>query len=87
MEEFIRFIKKEMHENNDKEELLEAFRKFTGTDEMSQGITKEQLKATMETYGERRLTPEEFAMLFEETDHDNDGLINFEDFVRMMMSR
>ena len=40
VEEFIRFIKKEMHENNDKEELLEAFRKFCGPDDSVTGITR-----------------------------------------------
>ena len=47
-EEFIRFIKKEMHENSDKEELLEAFRKFCGGDDSMAGITRQQLQATME---------------------------------------
>ena len=38
-------------------------------------------------YGEKRLSPEEFEMLFNETDYDQDGMINFDDFIRMMMSR
>ena len=39
------------------------------------------------SYGERRMSDEEFQLLFEETDADGDGVINFDDFVRMMMSR
>ncbi len=41
----------------------------------------------MATYGEKRLSPQDFEMLFRETDYDGDGLINFDDFVRMMMSK
>ena len=38
LEEFIRFISREMLENDVNEELVEAYRKFTGSDE-DQGIT------------------------------------------------
>ena len=87
MDEFISFISKEMMDNDVKEELVEAYRKFCGTDDSNTGITREQLKNTMMDYGEKRLTAQEFEMLFNETDHDGDGFINFDDFVRMMMSR
>ena len=70
-----------------KEELVEAYRKFSGSDNLEQGFTRKQLKDTMYNYGERRLSDEELNLLFEETDADKDGLINFDDFVRMMMSR
>ena len=76
-----------MLENDVNEELVEAYRKFTGSDENGEGITLEQLKNTMYNYGERRLDSEEFNLLFNETDADGDGYINFDDFVRMMMSR
>ena len=33
LEEFISFISKEMMDNDDKEELVEAYRKFTGSDD------------------------------------------------------
>ena len=81
------FLGKEMQENEVKEELVEAYRKFCGGDELNGGITLQQLQDTMMAYGEKRLTPQEFELLFQETDYDNDGLINFEDFVRMMMSK
>ena len=86
LEEFISFISKEM-QDNDSEELVEAYRKFCGNDDLSQGITRDQLKETMINYGEKRLTHEEFNLLFSEVDYDEDGVINFDDFVRMMMSR
>jgi len=41
----------------------------------------------MANYGEKRLSPQDFELLFEETDYDQDGFINFDDFVRMMMSK
>ena len=76
-----------MLDNEVKEELVEAYRKFSGSDDLEQGFTRQQLQDTMYNYGERRLSNEEFGLLFEETDADKDGLINFDDFVRMMMSR
>ena len=39
LEEFIRFISREMLENDVNEELVEAYRKFTGSDENNEGIT------------------------------------------------
>lgn len=41
LEEFIRFISREMLENDVNEELVEAYRKFTGSDENGEGITLE----------------------------------------------
>ena len=86
-DEFISFISKEMMDNDIKEELVEAYRKFCGPDESKGGITLSQLQETMGAYGEKRLSPQDFEMLFRETDYDGDGLINFDDFVRMMMSK
>ena len=87
LDEFISFISKEMLDNEVKEELVEAYRKFSGSDNLEQGFSRKQLQETMQDYGEKRMTNEEFNLLFEETDADGDGLINFDDFVRMMMSR
>lgn len=57
LDEFISFISKEMMDNDVKEELIEAYRKFCGSEDSSTGITKQQLKETMMNYGEKRLTP------------------------------
>ena len=40
----------------------------------------------MSKHGEK-IDEVELDKLFKETDHDGDGRIGFEDFVRMMMSR
>ena len=64
LEEFMAFLGKEMQENEVKEELVEAYRKFCGLDELNGGITLQQLQDTMMAYGEKRLTPQEFELLF-----------------------
>ena len=80
------YISHEMLDNNVKEELVEAFQKFGGNVDQN-GITRKQLRETMEAMGEKRLSDAEYELLFEETDYDGDGTISFEDFVRMMMSQ
>ena len=80
-DEFIAFITQDQSNNN--EELVEAFRAFGPHDEHQQ-ITRDQLRATMEKYGEK-YSNEEFEQLFQENDMDQDGYINFQDFVRIMM--
>ena len=49
-----------MLENDTKEELLEAYREFTGSDDMNVGITYDQLRITMKENG-ARLSDEELA--------------------------
>ena len=60
IDEFISFISKEMMDNDVKEELVEAYRKFCGQDDSTGGITLAQLQETMMAYGEKRLTQQEF---------------------------
>ena len=55
LDEFISFVAKETSENEIKEELVEAYRKFCGPEDPNEGITREQLQKTMEAYGEKRL--------------------------------
>ena len=40
LDEFISFISKEMLDNEVKEELVEAYRKFSGSDNLEQGFTR-----------------------------------------------
>lgn len=87
LDEFISFISKEMLDNDFQEELVEAYRKFGGNEQTGQGITREQLRATMENYGEKRLTDADFDLLFRETNISGNGQISFDEFVRMMMSK
>jgi Ca2+-binding EF-hand superfamily protein len=41
---------------------------------------------TMDKYHEK-MSPQELELLFEETDRDKDGRVDFKDFMRMMMSK
>ena len=76
-----------MQEREVKEELVEAYQKFVGADDPNEGIRLQQLQKTMNDYGEKRLTQQDYEQLFDDVDYDGDGVINFEDFVRMMMSK
>ena len=87
LQEFISYISKEMQEREVKEELVEAYQKFVGADDPNEGIRLQQLQKTMNDYGEKRLTQSDYEQLFDDVDYDGDGVINFEDFVRMMMSK
>ena len=70
MEEFIRFITNEMQQDQVQEELKEAYRKFSGSDDTEMGFSRQQLQETMNNYGERRLSDDEFGQLFNEMDAD-----------------
>ena len=83
--EFIDYISKEMRDN-DMEELVEAFRTF-GPQNERYGINREQLRKTMEEYGEKIQDNNEFEQLFEDLDRDKNGEIGFEDFIKVMMSK
>ena len=66
------------------EEMQEAFKTF---DINGQGfITMKDLKRVLNEYNEH-LSESEFKILFKETDNDNDGKINFRDFILMMMAK
>ena len=43
------------------------------------------LKRVMKEWNEN-MSPDEFQLLFETTDRDRDGMIDFDDFVKMMMA-
>ena len=66
------------------EEMQEAFKTF---DEDGKGfINIKDLKRTLKKYNEN-LSDEEFNIMFNETDADKDGKINFKDFILMMMAK
>ena len=73
------------HEDTDsEEEILEAFKVF---DKDGNGfISAAELRHIMTNLGEK-LTDEEVDEMIREADIDGDGQINYEEFVKMMMSK
>ena len=82
-EEFIKLIGDEYARSSKTEELEDAYQEF---DPDERGITKENLRNVMEEHGEK-VGDDELDKIFKEADHDNDGRLNFDDFVRAFMSR
>ena len=85
IDEFIRFIS-QLQQDTVTEELKEAYRRFSGQDDTEIGFGREQLMKTMDQHREK-LSHDEAEQLFQELDVDQDGYINFNDFVRSMMMR
>lgn len=82
--EFLCLMVKKMKGIDTEEELLEAFKVF---DRDGNGyITSHELRHIMTNLGED-LTPEEVEEMVKEADLDNDGQIDYDEFVKMMMSK
>ncbi|KAL6142821.1 hypothetical protein ACLB2K_061097 [Fragaria x ananassa] len=80
--EFLNVMVRKMKENDADEELKEAFKVF---DKDQDGyISPNELRNVMINLGER-LTDEEAAQMIREADLDGDGLVNYEEFVTMML--
>ena len=84
--EFMSLMAKEMLESqNTDEELIEAFKQF-GPESIEEGFDKNELKETMERYGEK-MSEEQLSALFYDLDKKGKREVTFPDFVRMMMSK
>jgi calmodulin len=82
--EFLGLMVRKMKDTDTEEELLEAFKVF---DRDGNGfITALELKKVMSNLGET-LSNEEIDEMIREADVDHDGQINYDEFVRMMMSK
>nr|POE67941.1 calmodulin-like protein 8 [Quercus suber] len=74
---------KKMKETDAEEELKEAFKVF---DKDQNGyISATELRHVMINLGEK-LTDEEVEQMIREADLDGDGQVNYEEFVKMMMT-
>ena len=82
--EFLCLMVKKMKGTDTEEELLEAFKVF---DRDGNGyITSHELRYIMTNLGVG-LTPEEVEEMVKEADLDNDGQIDYDEFVKMMLSK
>ncbi|KAG0464276.1 hypothetical protein HPP92_019916 [Vanilla planifolia] len=81
--EFLSLMARKMKETDAEEELREAFKVF---DKDQNGyISANELRNVMMNLGEK-LTDEEVDLMIKEADMDGDGQVNYEEFVRMMMT-
>ncbi len=82
--EFLGLMVRKMKDSDVDDELLEAFKVF---DRDGNGfITSIELKNVMTSLGEY-ISPEEVDELIKEADLDGDGHINYEEFIKLMMSK
>ena len=82
--EFLGLMARKMKETDTEEELIEAFKVF---DRDGNGlISAHELRFVMTTAGEQ-LSEDEIEEMIREADVDGDGYIDYEEFVRMMMSQ
>ena len=82
--EFMCLMVKKMNDNDLDEELQYAFKVF---DRDKNGyIIPHELRHAMTNLGEN-LTPEEVEEMIKETDLNNDGQIDYDEFMKMIMSK
>ena len=82
--EFLTMMARKMKDTDSEEEIKEAFKVF---DKDGNGfISAAELRHVMTNLGEK-LTDEEVDEMIREADIDGDGQINYEEFVKMMMSK
>ena len=82
-EEFILLMEMKMNDSDEEQDIIEVFKVF---DNDGNGyITAAELRHVM-TNLEEKLTDEEIDEMINEADIDGDGQINYEEFVKMMMS-
>ncbi|XP_038890963.1 calmodulin-like protein 8 [Benincasa hispida] len=80
--EFFNLMAKKMKENEAEEELSEAFKLFDMDEDGY--ISPDELKHVM-IHMVEKLTDEEVEQMVNEADLDGDGLIDYEEFVKMML--
>ncbi|KAK9360274.1 hypothetical protein V1504DRAFT_455471 [Lipomyces starkeyi] len=82
--EFLTMMARKMKDTDSEEEIKEAFRVF---DRDNNGyISSTELRHVMTSIGER-LTDEEVDLMIKEADTNNDGRIDYNEFVQLMLSK
>ncbi|XP_064601550.1 calmodulin-beta-like isoform X1 [Liolophura sinensis] len=83
-DEFLRMMAKRQSEVDEQKDITDAFKVF---DRNGDGfISASELRHVMTTLGEQ-LSDDEVENMIKEADVDGDGMINYEEFIRMMMTR
>ena len=83
-EDFVTIMKKREKDVDNEEEVINAFKLF---DKEGNGLINiNELKHIMLTVG-NNITEEELNDLLKEADTDNDGYINYEEFIRSLLSK
>ncbi|CAM5086013.1 unnamed protein product [Eretmochelys imbricata] len=82
--DFLSLMARKMRDMDSEEEIREAFRVFD-EDEIGY-ISAAELRHVMTNLGEK-LTDEEVDEMIKEADADGNGQVNYEEFVRMMVSK
>ena len=84
LDEFITLMSRNSPDTQTEDKVINAFRVF---DKEGNGlIATAELKHIMMTIGDK-MTEAEADEMIHEADIDDDGVINYEEFVRMMMAR
>ena len=84
LKEFLDLFSKKIKNPDTEEDLIETFKKF---DTDGNGlITANELRHVMTTLGEN-MTEEEADEMIREADKDEDGYINYQEFVKIMMTK
>eukprot|EP00811_Abedinium_folium_P013464 NODE_22519_length_704_cov_15.064125.p2 GENE.NODE_22519_length_704_cov_15.064125~~NODE_22519_length_704_cov_15.064125.p2 ORF type:complete len:164 (+),score=62.27 NODE_22519_length_704_cov_15.064125:106-597(+) len=81
--EFLKMMTFKILNRDPKEEILKAFKLFTGEDKWNQRINFKNLQRVAKELGER-MTDEELQEMIDEADTDGDGEVNEEEFLRIM---
>ena len=82
--EFLNLMARKMRDSDSEEQLKEAFRVF---DKDQNGfISAAELRNVLTNLGEK-LTDDEIDEMIREADVDGDGQINYEEFVKVMMTK
>ncbi len=82
--EFLGLMARKIRDTDTEEELMEAFKVFDR--DGNNFITNAELKHVMLALGEK-VTDEEVDEMIREADTNNDGCINYDEFVRMVMNK
>eukprot|EP00743_Colponemidia_sp_Colp-15_P002531 GILK01002743.1.p1 GENE.GILK01002743.1~~GILK01002743.1.p1 ORF type:complete len:168 (-),score=33.75 GILK01002743.1:747-1214(-) len=85
-DEFVAVMSRKVNATYTPDEVKSAFKVFSGHDAPSGHIHVKTLMKALTTYGTEKLTEDQAAELIAQVDTDQSGLINFNDYVNMMMT-